>query len=598
VIFPTIEFAAFFLVVMALSWSLMPVPRYWKPFILLASYAFYGYTDARFVLLIITSTLLNQAAAVAIARRHDRRILIAAVVADLGLLGWFKYYGFFALSVDRMLTGIGLPASLPLLQVALPIGISFFTFQALSYVIDVWRGEIRPARLVDFAVYEAFFPHLVAGPIVRASEFLPQLAGPRDPRAVPVTRAVFLIAGGLVKKVVLADLIATRLVDPVFDTPGQRSSVEVLVAIYGYAVQIYCDFSAYSDIAIGVALLLGFRFPDNFDRPYSATSLREFWRRWHMSLSRWLRDYVYVPLGGNRRGRRRTEVNLLMTMVLGGLWHGAAWTFVCWGLLHGLGLAAERAFEEARRRRPRRGGWPTRYAAPTWAPSTGRSGTALPGSGGDLVIPAPRRPAEGATSISRTGTGAGTGPDAGYGPRLDAGTRADEAVGGTDAGADAGAGGATTAIARTDPAPREVPEVTPGTALAFVPGPRQEPAAGTESRAEPTLRGQWLRRLAAFHVVCLAWVLFRAPDLTTAGVILRRLGTGGFGTGLVTPTVLAAVAVGLGLSAVPGRWWAGAQGVFARLTLPVQVLGLAAFLLLLYSIIGQQDVAPFIYFRF
>nr|MDT0664499.1 MBOAT family protein [Micromonospora sp. DSM 115978] len=266
-VFPTIEFAAFFLAVLCVSWLLMPRPALWKPFILGASYFFYGFADARFVLLIIASTLVNQAAAVALHRWRDRRILVAAIAANLGILGWFKYYGFFALSVDRALDDVGLGAPLPLLQVALPIGISFFTFQALSYVIDVYRQRLEPASTIDFAVYEAFFPHLVAGPIVRASEFVPQLATPRDPNQVQVTRAVFLIAGGLFKKIVLADLLATELVDPVFDAPGQHSSLEILVAVYGYAVQIYCDVSAYSDMAIGIALLMGFTFPENFDRP-------------------------------------------------------------------------------------------------------------------------------------------------------------------------------------------------------------------------------------------------------------------------------------------------------------------------------------------
>ena len=181
---------------------------------------------------------------------------------------------------------------------------------------------------MDFAVYQSFFPHLVAGPIVRASEFVPQLATPRDPRKVQATRAFFLIGGGLIKKVVIADLLATRLVDPVFNTPGQHSRLEMLVAIYGYAVQIYCDFSAYTEMAIGLALLLGFTFPDNFNRPYTAVSLQDFWRRWHMTLSRWLRDYLYISLGGNRKGVRKTYRNLALTMLLGGLWHGAAWTFV------------------------------------------------------------------------------------------------------------------------------------------------------------------------------------------------------------------------------------------------------------------------------
>ncbi|MBL7498585.1 MBOAT family protein [Frankia sp. CNm7] len=585
-VFPTIEFAAFFLAVMAVSWWLMPRPRLWKPFMLAASYVFYGYTDPRFVLLLVASTLVNQAAACAIARRRDRRILIIAIVADLGLLGWFKYYGFFALSVDRMLDDIGLGAPLPLLQVALPVGISFFTFQALSYVIDVWRGDTRPAKLIDFAVYEAFFPHLVAGPIVRAREFIPQLASPRDRSAVPATRAVFLICGGLVKKVVLADLLARRLVDPVFDSPGQHSSVEVLVAIYAYAVQIYCDFSAYSDIAIGVALLLGFRFPDNFDRPYAATSLREFWRRWHLTLSRWLRDYVYIPLGGARRGPRRTQLNLMITMVLGGLWHGAAWTFVCWGAVHGAGLAAERSLAhrhgardtgEASRGpwRPSRhshgardtgeasrGPWPVRLRG-RHRPRRGEPAIPVPTevtAVGLVAIPAPRSVGEERAPASPPVTAPAL---AAVVAREPAGTgRGDVAV---------DAVGSTSALAVGRPAAHS---------------------------PEATATGRWLRRIVTFHVVCGAWVLFRSPDLATAGEIMRRLVTGGFAIGLVTPTVVAAIVVGLGLAAVPARWWTAAQVAFDRLTLPVQVLGVVGFLLAMYSFVGQQDVAPFIYFRF
>ena len=342
VVFPTIEFAAFFVVVMTCSWLLMPHPRLWKPFIIAASYFFYGYADLRFTLLLATVTIVNQTAALALGRWHDKRILIAAIVADLGLLGWFKYYSFFTLQVDHTLKHIGFGMPLPLLQVALPVGISFYTFQAISYVTDVWRGTIKPVRSIDFAVYQSFFPHLIAGPIVRASEFVPQLATPRDPRKVQATRAFFLIGGGLIKKVVIADLLATRLVDPVFNTPGQHSALETMVAIYGYSIQIYCDFSAYTEMAIGFALLLGFTFPDNFNRPYTATSLQDFWRRWHMTLSRWLRDYLYISLGGNRKGVRKTYRNLFLTMLLGGLWHGAAWTFVIWGGIHGLGLAVER----------------------------------------------------------------------------------------------------------------------------------------------------------------------------------------------------------------------------------------------------------------
>ncbi len=345
-LFPTIQFALFFVVVLTANWLLLPHRQRWKGFMLAASYVFYGAWDWRFILLIMTSTLLNQAAATVMSRTEDhgrrRAAVISAVAANLGILGWFKYYGFFVSSALNLFNSIGVELPLPLLQVTLPVGISFFTFQALSYVIDIYRGEQDKAPLLDFAVYLAFFPQLVAGPIVRSREFLPQLHGPKDPRAVDATRAFGLIAGGLFKKVVVANTLATTIVDPVFASPGQFSALEVLMAVYGYAVQIYADFSGYTDIAIGVALLMGFRFPDNFNSPYTAVSIQDFWRRWHMTLSRWLRDYLYIPLGGNRDGRAATYRNLSLTMLLGGLWHGAAWTFVLWGAFHGGLLAWER----------------------------------------------------------------------------------------------------------------------------------------------------------------------------------------------------------------------------------------------------------------
>ena len=345
-LFPTIQFAIFFAVVLTANWVLAPRAGAWKLFMLGASYVFYGAWDWRFVFLLIASTAANQAAAMGMARTDDDRErrgwLMAAVAANLGILGWFKYYGFFASSAYNALGRFNIEPPLPLLEIVLPVGISFFTFQALSYVIDVYRRTITPATPIDFAVYLAFFPQLVAGPIVRASEFLPQLRRRRDPGRIEGARAFGLIAGGLFKKVVVANVLATELVDAAFAAPEQYSAVELLVATYGYAVQIYADFSGYTDIAIGVALLLGFRFPQNFDRPYVALSIQDFWRRWHITLSRWLRDYLYIPLGGNQRGEQRTYVNLMATMVLGGLWHGAAWTFVVWGALHGVMQAVGR----------------------------------------------------------------------------------------------------------------------------------------------------------------------------------------------------------------------------------------------------------------
>jgi D-alanyl-lipoteichoic acid acyltransferase DltB (MBOAT superfamily) len=344
-IFPTLEFALFFAVVLPVSWLLMPRPGLWKPFMIAASYVFYAYADWHFVFLIMGATLWNQFFAELLTRvleRYRSPLLAVALAGDLGLLGWFKYYGFFAGNVATFFTRVGFPVPFPLLQVALPVAISFFTFQAMSYVIDVRRGVQKPVALLDFALYLCFFPHLIAGPIVRVGELVPQFASPRDPRRIEMVRAFGLITGGLLKKVLIADPIATQLVDPVFGTPVQHSGVDVIAAVYGYAVQIYCDFSAYSDIAIGLALLLGFQFPINFNRPYTAVTLQDFWHRWHMSLSRWLRDYLYIGLGGNRKGTAKTYRNLFLTFLLGGLWHGAAWNFVFWGGMHGAGLAGER----------------------------------------------------------------------------------------------------------------------------------------------------------------------------------------------------------------------------------------------------------------
>jgi alginate O-acetyltransferase complex protein AlgI len=355
-LFPTTDFAIFFALVFALHWVLNPYPRARKWFLLAASYVFYAWWDWRLVWLLVAVSAMAQLGALWVERQQDQqgrtRRAIVASVALLVPLAWFKYYGFFALSLANAFEGVGLSAPLPLLQILLPVGISFYTFMAISYVVDVSRLEITPAPWLDAFVYLAFFPHLVAGPIVRGEELLPQVRRRRDPASIDVSRAAFLIFGGLFKKVVVSSFLATQIVDPVFGAPGAHSALETLIAIYGYAIVIYTDFSGYTDIAIGVALLLGFEFPKNFDRPYAATSLRDFWRRWHITLSRWLRDYLYVPLGGSKRGELRTAVNVMITMLLGGLWHGAGWTFVAWGGLHGIGQVAGRW---RRRRRIARG---------------------------------------------------------------------------------------------------------------------------------------------------------------------------------------------------------------------------------------------------
>jgi alginate O-acetyltransferase complex protein AlgI len=355
-IFPTPEFAAFFAVVLPLSWLLMPFRRTWKAFMIGASYSFYGANkiDWHFIFLLAFCTLWNQlfAKLLGVPRlSHLRNWLVAVAVAgDLSILGWFKYYGFFVANVVSFTHTLGLPMPLPLVGVIIPIAVSFFTFQAISYVIDVKRDQTAAVSTLDFALYLCFFPHLIAGPIVRVFELVPQFAGARDPRKIEFSRAMGLICGGLIKKVIIADTLKAQLVDPVFSSPALHSRLDVMAAIYGYAVQIFCDFSGYTDIAIGLALLLGFQFPQNFNKPYAALSITDFWHRWHMTLSRWLRDYLYIPLGGNRKGPAKTYRNLMLTMLLGGLWHGANWTFVLWGGMHGAGLAVEKWWSSGQRR--------------------------------------------------------------------------------------------------------------------------------------------------------------------------------------------------------------------------------------------------------
>jgi alginate O-acetyltransferase complex protein AlgI len=459
-LFPTVTFAVFFSIVLPVSWLLMRYQRTWRVFILLASYVFYGWWDWRFVFLLVASTVVNHVLALAIyharAPKARRGLLTLAVGFDLGLLAYFKYAGFFATSVDNVV------GTSWLVTVALPVGISFYTFMAISYVVDTYRGELIPASFARFAVFQAFFPHLVAGPIVRASELLPQLESPRDPRKVNTARAFMLIVVGLFLKVVIANHLATHIVDDVFAAPNRHSSLEVLVAIYAYAVQIFADFCGYTNIAIGVALLLGFSFPQNFDGPYTAVSLQDFWRRWHMTLSRWLRDYLYIPLGGSRKGRLTTYRNLMLTMLLGGLWHGAAWTFVAWGGIHGAGLCIERAL--------------------------------------------------------------------GYRPE--------------------------------------------------------------------TARARWIGRVVTFHVVCFAWIFFRADSFARAGQVLERLFTAwGQPSPLVTTSVVLAILVGIVGQYIRPGVLGGVLATFQRMPVVAQAATVAVCLTVINTL-GPEGVAPFIYFRF
>jgi alginate O-acetyltransferase complex protein AlgI len=462
-LFPTVQFALFFVPVLAVSWALMPRQHLWKLFIVAASYAFYAAANPRFCLLLGVVTAGNHLGARLIHRTEDERrrkwILGITVTLDLGVLAVFKYYGFFVGSTAEALDAVHLGMPLPLLTIALPVGVSFFTFQAISYVVDVKRRLVEPASLLDVAVYLSFFPHLVAGPIVRASEFLPQLRSPRDPKRVAVGSGLVLIGLGLVKKIVIADYLARSIVDPVFAVPDLYSAPDVLLAAYAYTAQIYCDFSGYTDMAIGLALLLGYVFPQNFRSPYRATGFQDFWRRWHMTLSRFLRDFLYIPLGGNRHGRLKTYRNLMLTMVLGGLWHGAAWTFVAWGAFHGAGLCAERAL------------------------------------GGRFR--------------------------------------------------------------------------TPG----------------------------WLRWAVTFHLIVFGWILFRSPDLQTAGDFLSRLAHPGAAT-LWSATVVLAIVVVVGLQLLPTDAVERFQWRLERIRPLALSVGLAVLIAFAGATVSSQGVAPFIYFRF
>jgi alginate O-acetyltransferase complex protein AlgI len=362
-IFSTPAFWIFFLLVMA-GYSII----YRKPFIrnfylLIVSLYFYYKSGGLFLFLLILVTVVDYTAGLLI--HHSRKqafkrlFIFLSLLSNLGILAYFKYTGFLVHAINdlfgtgiqvhdylAMFSNLNLGTSFDINNIILPVGISFFTFQSLSYTIDVYRGKLQPVRnIVDFGFYVSFFPQLVAGPIVRASEFIPQLYTRFSLSKREFGYALFLICKGLIKKIIISDFIAINFIDRVFDLPSSYSGFENLMAIYGYGLQIYCDFSGYTDIAIGLGLIMGFRLPVNFNSPYKASSISDFWKRWHISLSRWLKDYLYISLGGNRKGKFRTYVNLMITMLLGGLWHGAALRFIIWGGLHGIGLVINRIWD-------------------------------------------------------------------------------------------------------------------------------------------------------------------------------------------------------------------------------------------------------------
>jgi len=345
-LFNSLSFLIFFGIVLAIHH--LPLPwRIKKAHLLLASYLFYAAWSPPFVLLLWISTLVDWHVARWMSRAESlsrrRLLLFISLGCNLGLLGYFKYAGFLTDSFSAMLQGIGIAYQAPEMSIILPVGISFYTFQTLSYTIDVYRGRLKPwPSFLDFALFVTFFPQLVAGPIVRAIDFLPQCAIPRKANREQFAWGVSLLALGLFQKVCIADGLLAPIADKVFAGAGHATPLDAWIGVLAFSGQIFCDFAGYSTCAIGAALCLGFALPENFRFPYGAIGFSDFWRRWHISLSSWLRDYLYISLGGNRRGPGRTYINLMLTMFLGGLWHGAAWTFVVWGGLHGLYLMIER----------------------------------------------------------------------------------------------------------------------------------------------------------------------------------------------------------------------------------------------------------------
>lgn len=345
-LFNSLTFLVFLGIILALH--SMPLPwRARKLILLVGSYLFYAAWNPPFVLLLWLSTLVDWWAANAIERASDRRrrsaLLFVSLLTNLGLLAYFKYGGFVLENLGAAAAASGIAWQPPAWDIVLPVGISFYTFQTMAYTLDVYLGRARPSRsFLDFALFVTFFPQLVAGPIVRPTDLVPQFATPRRASREQLGWAAFLITLGLFLKIVVADGLLAPVADEVYAATSVVHPMDAWLGTLAFAGQIFGDFAGYTTIAIGCALALGFSLPDNFRYPYAAIGFSDFWRRWHISLSTWLRDYLYVPLGGNRRGPARTYANLMLTMLLGGLWHGAAWTFVIWGGLHGAYLAVER----------------------------------------------------------------------------------------------------------------------------------------------------------------------------------------------------------------------------------------------------------------
>jgi len=343
-LFNSLEFLIFFLIVYGLYICLNLKGQ--NRLLLIASYWFYGSWDWRFLSLIIISTLVDYFCGIMIHESADvkkrRRFLFCSIFVNLSILGFFKYCDFFVSSFQALLINFGISLNPTSLNIILPVGISFYTFQTMSYTIDIYRKEMVPTKkFLDFALFVSFFPQLVAGPIERAKRLLPQILNQRSITVEGLYKGIYLIIWGLFQKVFIADNLA-KIVDPVFASLAPYNGFEVIIAVYAFAIQIFCDFAGYSNIAIGLGKCMGINLMTNFNLPYFSKNPSEFWQRWHISLSSWLKDYLYIPLGGNRKGQVRTICNLMITMLLGGLWHGASWTFVLWGGFHGILLIVYR----------------------------------------------------------------------------------------------------------------------------------------------------------------------------------------------------------------------------------------------------------------
>ncbi|TNE85761.1 MAG: MBOAT family protein [Deltaproteobacteria bacterium] len=378
-LFASLPFAVLFLVTATLFWSLRGRRTAQKWVLLAASIAFYSPLGWWRLLLLVGSAVVNYGlgeALAAVPRKENgeagdraRPIFYAAMVANLGFLGFFKYYGFFSTEVNRVSGWLGLDAPLPILEIVLPIGISFYTFQSCTYLVDLYRGYgARASNLRDYVLYIVFFPQLLIGPITRSRDLIPQLEG-EGPSGVPdLSRASTLVLSGAFKTVVLSSYLASALND-CYASPDEYASTELLVATYGKSMQVYCDFSGYTDFARGFALLLGFELPRNFNQPHGATNIAEFWRRWHMTFAHCMRDYIFLPMGGSWGSYPRTYINLFLTLLVAGLWHGAAWGFVIWGAMHGIGLILFKMLQDWRRangRNPKEMTFPLWYSAIAW----------------------------------------------------------------------------------------------------------------------------------------------------------------------------------------------------------------------------------------